>query len=136
MQGVDRRRRFLKASASTLAGALLATPLRAFDTADPAAIATAAVRDKPVNRMQAFALDRVTLLDSDFRRAAAINLDYLHSLPVDRLARAFLVQAGKPSNAIPLGGWEKPDCELRGHFSGGHYLPRRRWRGPPRAMPS
>jgi DUF1680 family protein len=122
MQGVDRRRRFLKASASTLAGALLATPLRAFDTADPAGGTTAAVRDKPVNRMQSFALDRVTLLDSDFRRAAAINLDYLHSLPVDRLARAFLVQAGKPTNAQPLGGWEKPDCELRGHFSGGHYL--------------
>ena len=22
--------------------------------------------------------------------------------------------------AVPLGGWEKPDCELRGHFIG-HY---------------
>ncbi|MFL6448524.1 MAG: beta-L-arabinofuranosidase domain-containing protein [Bryobacteraceae bacterium] len=25
------------------------------------------------------------------------------------------------SSAKPFGGWEKPDCELRGHFVG-HYL--------------
>jgi hypothetical protein len=30
--------------------------------------------------------------------------------------------AGLPSSAEPLGDWEKPDCELRGHFAGGHYL--------------
>ncbi len=27
-----------------------------------------------------------------------------------------------PSSAEPLGDWEKPNCELRGHFAGGHYL--------------
>ena len=27
-----------------------------------------------------------------------------------------------PSSAQPLGGWEAPDCELRGHYAGGHYL--------------
>ncbi len=26
------------------------------------------------------------------------------------------------SSAQPLGGWEAPDCELRGHYAGGHYL--------------
>jgi uncharacterized protein len=31
------------------------------------------------------------------------------------------VNAGLSSSAQPLGGWEKPDCELRGHFVG-HYL--------------
>jgi DUF1680 family protein len=122
MQDIDQRRRFLKAGVATLAGALVASPLRAFDTAEPIAQAASAVPDKPVSSMQPFALNQVQLLDSDFSRAAAINLDYLHSLPVNRLARAFLVQAGKPSSAAPLGGWEKPDCELRGHFSGGHYL--------------
>jgi DUF1680 family protein len=122
MQAIDQRRRFLKAGVATLASALVASPLRAFDTADPIAQAASAVPDKPVSSMQPFALNQVQLLDSDFSRAAAINLDYLHSLPVNRLARAFLVQAGKPSSAAPLGGWEKPDCELRGHFSGGHYL--------------
>jgi DUF1680 family protein len=34
----------------------------------------------------------------------------------------FRVTAGLPSAAKPLGGKERPTCELRGHFSGGHYL--------------
>jgi len=33
----------------------------------------------------------------------------------------FRVTAGLPSSAEPLGGWEAPDNELRGHFTG-HYL--------------
>jgi DUF1680 family protein len=32
------------------------------------------------------------------------------------------MNAGIPSSAQPLGGWEAPDCELRGHYAGGHYL--------------
>ncbi|WP_165973486.1 glycoside hydrolase family 127 protein [Luteibacter rhizovicinus] len=97
------------------------------DTAEPAtAPGDAALgkgsREQPVRRMQPFALNRVRLLDSDFSHAAAINQRYLHRLPVDRLAHSFRVQAGIASSASPLGGWEKPDCELRGHFSGGHYL--------------
>src|SRR5581483_4477259 len=39
----------------------------------------------------------------------------------DRLLHNFRVNAGLPSTAEPLGGWEKPDCELRGHFVG-HFL--------------
>ncbi|MGH7870071.1 MAG: beta-L-arabinofuranosidase domain-containing protein, partial [Candidatus Dormibacteraceae bacterium] len=34
----------------------------------------------------------------------------------------FRLTAGIASRAEPLGGWERPDCELRGHFAGGHYL--------------
>lgn len=118
----DHRRRFLKNAA--VAAATLATAPRAFaDVADPAtAVARLAVRNQPVRRMQSFGLGQVRLLDSDFSRAAAINLRYLHTLPVDRLAHSFRLQAGRPSSAKALGGWEKPDCELRGHFSGGHYL--------------
>ncbi|WP_369929625.1 glycoside hydrolase family 127 protein [Xanthomonas sp. NCPPB 2632] len=122
MHESDERRRFLKTGAIALASALAAPRLQAFDTADPASATAVAAREKPVCRMQPFALNQVRLLDSDFSRAAAINLDYLHSLPVDRLAHSFRVQAGLPSTAKPLGGWEKPDCELRGHFTGGHYL--------------
>ena len=33
----------------------------------------------------------------------------------------FRINAGLPSSVKPLGGWEKPDSELRGHFVG-HYL--------------
>jgi hypothetical protein len=122
MQSRGQRRHFLKFGASAVAAAMAAPKLRAFDTADPAAPSANAVREAPVCRMQPFALNQVRLLDSDFSRAAEVNLAYLRSLPVERLAHSFLVQAGQPSTARPLGGWEKPDCELRGHFSGGHYL--------------
>ena len=42
-------------------------------------------------------------------------------LEPDRLLHMFRVTAGLPSSAEPLGGWEAPDNELRGHFTG-HYL--------------
>lgn len=50
-----------------------------------------------------------------------LNRSYLYSLPNERLAYNFHVTAGIPSDADPLGGWEAPDCELRGHYVG-HYL--------------
>ena len=40
----------------------------------------------------------------------------------DRLLHSFRLTSGITSTATPYGGWEKPDCELRGHFNGGHYL--------------
>jgi DUF1680 family protein len=43
-------------------------------------------------------------------------------MPSDRLLHTFRINAGLASSAEPVGGWEKPDCELRGHFTGGHYL--------------
>ena len=43
-------------------------------------------------------------------------------MPPERLLHTFRLNAGFPSSAQPLSGWEKPDCELRGHFTGGHYL--------------
>jgi DUF1680 family protein len=65
---------------------------------------------------------QVRLLDGIFKEQAEINQSYLRMLPNDRLAHMFRLTAGLPSSAEPLGGWEKPDCELRGHFTGGHYL--------------
>jgi DUF1680 family protein len=50
-----------------------------------------------------------------------LDHQYLLSLDVDRLLRNFRINAGLPSQAQPLGGWEAPNCELRGHFVG-HYL--------------
>jgi len=50
------------------------------------------------------------------------NRVYLFMLPNDRLLHSFRLTAGKESKATPLGGWEAPDCELRGHLAGGHYL--------------
>jgi DUF1680 family protein len=70
---------------------------------------------------QPFALSQVQLLDSPFRDAMVRDENYLLSLDCDRLLRNFRVNAGLPTDAKPYGGWEAPDCELRGHTVG-HYL--------------
>ena len=73
-------------------------------------------------RYEDFPMPQVRMRDGVLTHAMEINRKYLHLLPNDRLAHNFRVTAGLPSAAQPLGGWEKPDCELRGHFAGGHYL--------------
>ncbi len=72
-------------------------------------------------KLEAFPLAQVRLLPSAFYEAQEANRAYLHRLSADRLLHTFRVNAGLPSAAQPLGGWERPDCELRGHFVG-HYL--------------
>src|SRR5581483_445205 len=78
---------------------------------------------KPVAPIKAYAfgLDEVRLLPGPFHHAMDLDERYLLSLEVDRLLHNFRVNAGLPSTAQPLGGWEAPGCELRGHFVG-HYL--------------
>ncbi len=76
--------------------------------------------DVPVP-LSEFSLTDVKLLPGEFSHAQDLNKQYLQDLAVDRLLHNFRVNAGLPSTAEPLGGWEKPDCELRGHFVG-HYL--------------
>ena len=71
--------------------------------------------------VRAFPLERVRLLDGPFKHAMELDQKYLLSLDVDRLLHNFRVNAGLPSAAEPLGGWEDPKCELRGHFVG-HYM--------------
>jgi hypothetical protein len=70
---------------------------------------------------QPFSLKNVRLLDGPFKAAQERDRDYLHSLDPDRLLHNFRLNAGLPSNAQSLGGWEKPNVELRGHTIG-HYL--------------
>ena len=53
--------------------------------------------------------------------AAEVNRRYLAGLDTDRLLHTFRLTAGLPTAAEPLGGWEAPENELRGHFTG-HYL--------------
>jgi DUF1680 family protein len=77
-------------------------------------------RPLPV-KAQTFKMTEVSLLPSAFEQAREANRGYLHLLPVDRLIYNFRRNGGLPSSAEPLGGWEKPDCELRGHFVG-HFL--------------
>src|SRR6185437_6549520 len=77
-------------------------------------------QDAPV-KVRAFAMTEVRLLPGSFQNAQQANLAYLRRLETDRLLHDFRINAGLPSSSQPLGGWEKPDCELRGHFIG-HFL--------------
>lgn len=85
--------------------------------------AAAKVKIAPVVPMEVlpFDLTQVRLLDGPFKHAMELDRRYLLSLDVGRLLHNFRINAGLPSSAQPLGGWEAPDCELRGHFIG-HYL--------------
>ena len=68
-----------------------------------------------------FPLQDVRLLDSPFKSAQCLDEKYLLTLDPERLLHNFRVVAGLPSTAKPLGGWEDPKCELRGHTVG-HFL--------------
>ena len=68
-----------------------------------------------------FSLSEVRLNSSWIKQREALNTAYLHQLDPERLLHNFRVNAGLPSSAKPLEGWESPGCDLRGHFVG-HYL--------------
>ena len=72
-------------------------------------------------RARPFPLSAVRLGPGMFRESVERNRRYMMSLDPDRLLHMFRVTAGLPSTAQPLGGWEQPENELRGHFTG-HYL--------------
>jgi len=79
------------------------------------------VRPKIAIMARPFSLKNVRLLDGPFKEAMERDRKYLYELEPDRLLHNFRVNAGLPSAAQPLGGWEEPKCELRGHFVG-HFL--------------
>jgi uncharacterized protein len=119
------RRRFMT-SAAAATGGLLVAPHSLHALQD-------AVADVPVSANHSgyekiewtwkdFPMTQVRMRDGLLKKAQETNYDYLFVLPNDRLAHMFRVTANQPSTAEPLGGWEAPDCELRGHFAGGHYL--------------
>jgi DUF1680 family protein len=120
------RRTFVATAAAMGAGAILRPP--AFSLQNQGVDASVAQAAKPVShdvvssQAAPFPIKNVRLQPSAFSAAAEANRKYLKTLPPDRLLHTFRLTAGLPSSAEPLGGWEKPDCELRGHFAGGHYL--------------
>ena len=105
------RRDFVTTTAA--AGALAGT-LRASRDFQP-------VCDKADKKARPFPLSQTRLLDGPFFYFMERDRGYLHSLEEDRLLHTFRRNAGLASNAQPLGGWESPEIELRGHFLG-HYL--------------
>ena len=68
-----------------------------------------------------FELGRVRLLPGPLLEQTELNRKFLLAQDPDRLLHMFRVTAGIPSTAEPLGGWEAPVNELRGHYTG-HYL--------------
>jgi DUF1680 family protein len=72
-------------------------------------------------RIHPFALSQVRLRPGPVLDAAEVNRRFLLGQDIDRLLHNFRKTAGLASSAAPLGGWEAPDNELRGHYVG-HYL--------------
>jgi hypothetical protein len=64
-----------------------------------------------------FPMEQVRLTSGPLKDMQERDRVYLYMLPNDRLLHSFRLTAGKPSTAQPLGGWEAPDCELRGHLA-------------------
>jgi uncharacterized protein len=120
------RREFVATAAAVGAGAVLRVPAFALENqragASSAATSKAVDHEVAVPETSPFPMKNVRLLPGAFSAAAEANRRYLKTLPPDRLLHTFRLTAGLPSSAEPLGDWEKPDCELRGHFAGGHYL--------------
>jgi DUF1680 family protein len=78
--------------------------------------------EKVLWKARPFPMKQVRLGEGPCKAAMEADRQYLHSLPPDRLLHTFRINAGISSSAQPLGGWEAPNCELRGHYAGGHYL--------------
>lgn len=125
------RRRFLGSMAISGTAALLPASAAVAEVPAPAAQATSndtalknlahAAVAKVAWKVEPFSMTEVRLLPSFWKDTLELNRSYLYSLPNERLAHNFRVTAGLPSDADPLGGWEAPNCELRGHYVG-HYL--------------
>jgi DUF1680 family protein len=68
-----------------------------------------------------FNMDEVKLTDKYFSSRRELVKQYIVEFDVNRLMHTFKINAGIPSNAEPLGGWEDVESGLRGHFAG-HFL--------------
>ena len=117
------RRQWISAAA-TAVGAAAALPARSlasfgrmFGNAAPGP-----VHEAVDTKLKAFPLSQVRLRPGMFLDELESNQSFIESLPSDRLLHTFRLTAGIPSTAEPLGGWEHPRGELRGHFAGGHVL--------------
>jgi uncharacterized protein len=119
------RRGFLRTSSAAAAGALM--PLNSWALAQDPAVDVARSNnhvgyEKVAWKAWPFPMAQVRLTAGPLKDMQERDRVYLYMLPNDRLLHSFRLTAGKSSTAQPLGGWEAPDGELRGHFAGGHYL--------------
>jgi len=66
----------------------------------------------------AYPLAAVRLLDGPFQASQLRNLSYLLFLDPDRMLHTCRLNYGRPSTALPCGGWEAPNMMVRGHTTG------------------
>src|ERR1700728_2414555 len=121
------RRHFVTSVAAAASSTLIPRALMATPPQDPVVNTTqkagkSVTHEKVPWKVRPFPLKQVRLGDGPCKVAMEADRQYLRSLPPDRLLHTFRINAAIASSAEPLGGWEKPDCELRGHYAGGHYL--------------
>jgi uncharacterized protein len=74
--------------------------------------------DGTAGRWAALPLNQVELLDSPFKDNQARNASYLVFLDPERMLRSFRLNYGQSSTAQPIGGWERPASQIRGHTTG------------------
>jgi DUF1680 family protein len=79
------------------------------------------VPDAAPLKAKPFPLTDVRLGDGPCKASQEVNRKLLHELPLDGLLYNFRKNAGFETPGQSLGGWELPDVELRGHFTG-HFL--------------
>jgi DUF1680 family protein len=86
--------------------------------AGASAVTTGYAPDGLAGRSAAFGLRDVALLDSAYRQNQTRNTSYLLFLDPERMLRSFRVNYGVATTALPLGGWELPATQVRGHTTG------------------
>jgi DUF1680 family protein len=79
------------------------------------------LKPDPRFKLEAFDMAQVRLLDGPEMRGMEADRRYLKSIDLDGLLWPFRRNAGLPTPGKPFGGWESPDSEIRGTFTG-HYL--------------
>ena len=112
------RRAVLGVLGGAAAGVALASAIPVRLGAASGGLTSGYVPDGTSGLAAAFPLSAVQLLDSPFRRNQSRNTNYLMFLDPDRMLHTFRHNYGLPSRARPVGGWERPASEVRGHCTG------------------
>src|SRR5215471_8849629 len=91
--------------------ATVATAAAAYSSAraDELSDTLSKVKVKPVVefKARAFPLQDVRVTGGPLKQAEELDAKYMLSLDVDQLLHTFRINAGLPSKAKPLGGWEE-----------------------------
>jgi uncharacterized protein len=130
LSGLSRRRVLTIFGAG--AGALIAEQALVADGVPPGAAAQARTQAQPglppnpagyapdgiAGRTAALPLQNVELLAGPFKDNQTRNTDYLLFLDPERMLRAFRLNYGQHPTTEPIGGWEKPTSQIRGHTTG------------------